>query len=173
MSDLFLQKVGVANSKDAMRNSLRAALQRNSIYKNNISSGDRKTFRLAWAQIIVKQVQCYSCPVTDKCHCEIIEKIAEAMTNEFESILVGERLRFGTSQKAFNLYLKFQWRLGMIPPPPHCPIDSVVLRIARLRGSWTKCDSVDEYMGWIEGLRKIALQVSLAAWEYDKWNQNP
>jgi hypothetical protein len=81
-------------------------------------------------------------------------------------------LRFGTSQKAFNLYLKFLWRLGYIPAPPHCPVDGVILRSAGISGSWTQSNSSAEYLRWINALRQHAGPKSLAEWEYGEWNQN-
>lgn len=171
MTDPFLKKVRVSDSNDAMRNSLRAALQRNKTYTMETPSDMRAAFRSDWGQLIDSAAASYDRPVPDGQHCENIKSIASAMTKKFGSILVDKRLRFGTSQKAFNLYLKFQWRLGIIPSPPHCPVDGVVLRIARLSGSWTKSDSVAEYMDWINALRAVIGKETLAEWEYGQWNQ--
>ena len=171
MNDPFLQKVGVANHADAMRNSLRAALQRNKTYMSGTPQNNREAFRRAWAALVTAATTRYSQPVTDEAHCHTISQIASFLTRTFGSILIGGRLRFGTSQKAFNLYLKFLWRLGVIPPPPHCPVDGVVLRIANLAGSWTQSDSETEYLKWIAGLRKLAAQATLAGWEYAQWNR--
>jgi hypothetical protein len=173
MTDLFLKKVRVSDSNDAIRNSLRAALNRNKTYKEKTTSDQRATFRSSWAMTIIATADSYNQPVSDQTHCDNIERVAVALTRNFKSILVGERLRFGTSQKAFNLYLKFQWRLGIIPQPPHCPVDGVVLRSAHLSGYWTKSDSVAEYMDWITALRAITAQATLAEWEYDLWNRKP
>lgn len=155
-----------------MCNSLRAALQRNKTYRTGTPHETRVAFRRAWAALITAAAARYSQPLTDEAHCRTITQIASSLTRSFQSILIGGRSRFGTSQKAFNLYLKFLWRFGIIPPPPHCPVDGVVLRIANLPGSWTQSDSETEYMSWIAGLRRLAEQATLAEWEYAQWNRN-
>jgi hypothetical protein len=81
-------------------------------------------------------------------------------------------LRHGISQKAFNLYLKYLWRLGKIALPPHCPVDAIVLRAGEILGSWTECNSELEYMDWVNRLRTKAQQTgvaSLSEWEYEVW----
>lgn len=171
MNDLFLMKVGVSNPQEAMSNSLRAALQRNKTYADATSTTEREALRHAWEALIIKAANKYSRPQTDAAHCCTIAEIADSLSQRFTRILVGGRLRFGTSQKAFNLYLKFLWRLGRLPKPPHCPVDGEVLRAAGLYGSWTKCDSEKEYMRWIDDIRKLTTQTTLADWEYQLWNQ--
>ena len=91
------------------------------------------------------------------------------MSQAFSHVLVGDRLRYGTSQKAFNLYLKYLWRLGQIPSPPHCPVDRIVLANAGIDGTWTESDSEGEYRKWIAVLRSKANPLSLAEWEYRIW----
>jgi hypothetical protein len=171
-NDAFLQKVRVAEPNKAMSNSLRAALQRNKVYSTSSNQQDRSSFRLAWSELIAKSSAKYSCPVDDDAHCKTIEQISQELSDKFERILEGRKLRFGTSQKAFNLYLKFLWRLGQIQMPPHCPVDGIVLRKAGITGSWTQSDSVEEYMRWIGKLRKLARSQTLAEWEYALWNGN-
>jgi len=78
----------------------------------------------------------YSQSVSDAEHFEAIGRIAQTLSARHGSILKGGRFRYGTAQKAFNLYLKFLWRLGQIPTPPHCPVDGIVLSAAGIEGSW-------------------------------------
>lgn len=94
------------------------------------------------------------------------------MSSAFSECLCDEHLRHGIAQKAFNLYLKYLWRLGIIVvPPPHCPIDRVVLTAAGIDGSWTKSDDEGQYMEWIEVLKRKAEAESLclAGWENEVW----
>lgn len=170
MNDLFLAKVGVRNLSDAMRNSIRASLQRNKTYKNKVSQSDRKKLRHAWSDLIISAAKQYNQPVTDAEHCRVITQIAQSLSQSHKRILVGGKMRFGTSQKAFNLYLKFLWRLGHIAQPPHCPVDGVILRAAGILDSWTKSDSVSDYMAWINAIRRLAGKMTIADWEYEKWN---
>lgn len=171
MNDPFLKKVSVNNPIDAMGNSLRAAVQRNKTYVSGTPDAERKKFRRTWDTLIVLAAKKYSQPVTDADHCDTISQIAQSLSRRFELILIGGRLRFGTSQKALNLYLKFMWRLGYLPKPPHCPIDGVVLRAAGLSGSWTKSDCAGEYLDWVNALRELVQQSTVADWEYLQWNR--
>jgi hypothetical protein len=43
-------------------------------------------------------------PVSDDKHCGAIRRISDNLSARFEEILKGGRLRYGTSQKAFNLF---------------------------------------------------------------------
>jgi len=105
-------------------------------------------------------------PISDVEHCAAIARIADGLSGEFGGILIGGRLRFGTSQKALNCHLKYLWAFGEIPTPPHCPIDSIVLSHLGISASWTRCDSCEEYMRWINQIRK---HLNLAEWENDVW----
>jgi len=172
MSDPFLIKVRVSKADDAMRNSLRAALQHNKTYATGTTTTEREAFRRAWAVLIVEAAKKYKQPVTDEEHCHTISKIVQTLSERFSRILIGGRLRFGTSQKAFNLYLKFLWCLGSLPKPPHCPIDRIVLRTAGLAGSWTQSNCATEYMKWVNALRRYVAPTTLADWEYAQWNRN-
>jgi hypothetical protein len=176
MREPFLEETRVCDDKDAMANSLRAALQRNKTYKDNVPYLVRKNLRESWAKQIKAAAEKYKTDgISDKAHCSTIADIATSLSNEFGPSLIDGRLRYGTSQKAFNLYLKFLWKLKRIPPPPHCLIDAVVLRAAKLVGSWTSSDCQKQYMSWVIALRKEAQKhaKSLGEWEYDLWNRKP
>lgn len=173
MRDEFLNRVGVKNSRNAIQNSLRASLQRNKTYQDGVSAKQRAEFRWDWNCLITRAADRYKQGGVCDCeHCDIIEGIASTLSQNHPQILIEEKLRFGTSQKAFNLYLKFLWCLGCIPEPPHCPVDGVILKIGGISGSWTRCDSKKQYMEWIQELRTKAYPAKLSEWEYELWNKN-
>lgn len=170
MKDLFIA-VGEVTDKDvAMKSSISAALQRNKVYKDDTDETAKASFRNAWEELIRKEATNYetTSEISDDAHCDAIARIADALSHNHGLCLVGSRLRFGTSQKAFNSYLKCLWKLGVIPMPPHCPIDGVVLRKIGLEDHWTKSDSRDQYMGWIKAIRQ---RLTLAEWENTTWLQ--
>jgi hypothetical protein len=149
--------------------SINAALQRNKVYKSEEHYDQREELRKQWATLLSKEAQAYESPeqpISDEQHCSAIARIADTLSAQFGEILAGGRLRFGTSQKALNLFLKYLWALNAIQMPPHCPIDSVVLERAGIDGSWTRCDSAEEYMSWINEIRK---RLTLTEWEIDVW----
>jgi hypothetical protein len=169
MKDLFLKLDEIGTREQALTWSINAALQRNKVYKEDEGYDRRETFRTEWARLLSREAKAYKHPeqpVPDEQHCAAIARIADSLSGQFGDILGGGRLCFGTSQKAFNLYLKYLWALGEASRPPHCPIDSVVLERAGIEGSWTKCDSPEEYMGWINKIRE---RLNLAEWEMQAW----
>jgi hypothetical protein len=169
VGDPFLDVTNVSSEKSAMSNAIQAALQRNKTYSNGSDYGQRVAFRAEWAQSIRDESKHYTQPISDVQHCEAIQRISDRLRGGFGPHLSGGHLRYGTSQKALNLYLKFLWRLGKATIPPHCPVDRVVLAAGGIEGAWTKCDSDTLYMGWIDRLRIKAKLLTLAEWEYDLW----
>lgn len=141
----FLVIDQIPNEEEAVRWSINAALQRNNVYR---SESNRDHFREEWQKELRTESQRYRHPeaVSDSEHCEIINGIADWLSAKFAHLLNAGRLRFGTSQKAFNLYLKYLWHLGEIPAPPHCPFDSIVLEALGLYDSWTKSDDPTTYV---------------------------
>ena len=168
--DPFLSKVGVYNVADALRNSVNASVQRNKVYVKNTSAKNCQDFRDAWGCALQFFTNRYNKKLSDNTHLSFIQAVADAMTKNWGHILVGGKLRFGTSQKALNLYLKFLWRLEKIPEPPHCPVDGVILKSIRVPDAWTQSDNPDQYKDWISKIRVKAAPKSVAMWEYEIWN---
>jgi hypothetical protein len=173
-ADRFLEADGVKTEEDAMRWSLNAAVQQRAggkVYRNDEG---RPEFRSDWAKLIREESQPYSQPtqpVSDVQHCAAIRRISDTLSLRFGASLIDGRLRYGTSQKAFNLYLKCLWRMRKAATPPHCPVDRIVLSAAGIDGAWTKCDSEEQYVEWINKLRRKAMPLCLAEWEYQVWLQ--
>jgi hypothetical protein len=182
MTDPFLIIVRVDDEQGAMRDSLNSALQRSRTYARLEINGERKKFRTEWARLIREEAKRYvrpeEMPSGDE-HCTIIRRIAKKLSDDFGPILNDGKLRFGVSQKAFNLYLKDMWRLDLLhnpqssrPKPPHCPVDRLILNEVKILDAWTKCDSEQVYMGWIGRLLQKAGSRHLSDWEYDVWLKN-
>jgi len=170
VADVFLHAVDVHTEQRAMIESLKSALGRNKTYCEEADDQARTAFRNTWATLLRSESVAYSMPVSDEQHCATIRRISDLLSNDYGRYLVNGRLRYGTSQKALNLYLKYLWRLGIINvPPPHCPIDAGVLAAAGIDGAWTKCDSIEQYMEWITRLKTKAAPFCLADWEYNTW----
>jgi len=176
MCQKFLEGNHVRNEEDAMRNSIRAALQRNKTYQNNISRRDRRQFREALKTRLRNCSSNYQEIVADKDHLQRITEICDQLSNQYGHILLEKRLRIGTVQKTLNLYLKFLWCLELVQEePPHCPVDRVILATAGIVGNWTQLDDIDLYMDWINQLRQVAQNQgypTLSAWEISIWSKN-
>ena len=148
---------------------LQAALSRNKVYNTDTTEEMHAEFRDAFRTALREASHAYENKkehINDDLHCDIIEKISDDLSTRFKDYSVEGRLRFGTSQKAFNLYLKYLWALGKIPMPPHCPVDSIVLEAIDVDEAWTKCDSRDQYMKWISKIRE---HLNLTTWEHLLW----
>jgi len=59
VTDAFLEADGVKTEADAMRESIKAALQRNRTYKRQVADHRRKEFRTEWARLIREESQRY------------------------------------------------------------------------------------------------------------------
>ena len=168
--DRFLDQTGVSDEYAAMRESMKSTLGRNSVYSRGEIGNERMAFRSKFASIIRAAAEQYKRPVSDDEHCATIRTIANGLSTEFNPILRGGRLRYGTAQKMLNLYLKYLWRLGSIVEPPHCPVDSIVLGAGGIEGRWTESNSEEEYRYWIKHLRWKAHPLSLSQWEFRIWS---
>jgi hypothetical protein len=169
MNNLFLKVDGISNEEEALTWAIDSAVQRNKVYENSGDDERREEFRARWKELLLREAEGYRKPaqaITDKQHCEAISNIAKELSKDFGKVLNEKHLRFGTSAKAFNLFLKYLWALNKAVMPPHCPIDRVVLTAVGIDDSWTQCDSASKYMDWINEIRK---RLTLAEWENEVW----
>jgi hypothetical protein len=101
-----------------------------------------------------------------------LKALSERLSQDHADALRAGRFRFGTAQKALNLYLKYLWCIGRVPTPPHCPFDYQV--ISTLPG-WqaikrTALTSRAKYLHLVAAARKRADGVPLAEWELKLYN---
>jgi len=176
MKNKFIEMTKVKGEADAMSNSIMAALQHNQTYLQNTSATDRAVFRESFANQIKRFAINYNKVVSDNIHNDNIIKICDEISARHGNVLINSRLKFRTTQKAFNLYLKFLWCLDQNRAvPPHSPVDRIILNHVGLKGAWTKLEPVDLYMSWINVLKQVAKKGgfnSLQEWELSIWNKN-
>src|SRR5579862_5557035 len=152
-----------------MSNAIAAALGRNSAYRASCSEQRKSEFRNTLAKRLRNETRRDAAPITDDEHCGVIREICSTLSKSFCDALSDQRFRYGTAQKALNLYLKFLWRCGAIPEPPHCPVDSMMLRTVGVTDAWTKSDCENRYRTWISALREKAEDRGLAQFEHEVW----
>ncbi|WYX34205.1 hypothetical protein WJ966_21525 [Achromobacter xylosoxidans] len=92
-------------------------------------------------------------PVSEGDHMALISALADRISCQHEPSLYKGRFRHGVAQKLVNIHLKYLWAAGVIPEPPHCPIDGIIRDLAGLKYDWTVSDSVAEYEAAIAALR--------------------
>lgn len=83
--------------------------------------------------------------VTEENHMALISALADRISQQHEPSLYQGRFRYGVAQKLVNINLKYFWAAGLIPEPPHCPIDGIIRELAGLNYDWTTDDSAAEY----------------------------
>ncbi|MDP2575362.1 hypothetical protein Q8W40_24415 [Vibrio penaeicida] len=159
--------------KIALSNTQSAAFQRGYVYSSNVSDSDKSKFSKYFRSRLRSLESTYSSQPNEMEHIEIIESFREDISNKYAHLLQGNKLRFGTAQKAVNLYVKFLWTLGYIEEqPPHCPIDGIVLKSLGLKDKWTELDCRQRYKQIIESVRQEASKnkMTIAEWEIMLWN---
>ena len=162
------------------------ALGRARMYENGASPDEqRKLFRDALDARLQSMEGGYrKGNVSDRQHVANTEELSFEMSEAFHAILRDGRFRIGPTQKALNLFLKYQWARGLISPPPHCPVDSIVLdEIRRSPGccgcpicrtaTWTAMDDVRHYEHIIAVAKRVARRKgwSLPEWELRIWQE--
>ena len=156
---------------------------RNLTYCKNVGPDKRLAFRESLRECLNSILQEYRTEeVSEDRHVANIEALSSQLSGRYKEILVDGKFRIGAAQKALNLYLKYGWARGIIPEPPHCPIDSIVIaniekcpkrvqcRICRDR-TWTTIRTKHEYLHFVEKARDAAnaSKQSLARWELEVW----
>jgi hypothetical protein len=152
-----------------------AALRRSKTYQDGAKDSVKTDFRKALHKQLRDLAQQYSTGVDDDYHIKNIEHLADTLSKEFKPahILVNDRFRIGSAQKALNLYLKYLWCAGQIPvPPPHCPFDNII--VSKLQGcgdiKWTTLDDIEKYKTLVQAAHAAAGTIPLAQWELETYN---
>jgi len=141
-----------------------------------IDADQRNKVRQSLKELMRGLVDQYQWEVAQVAHCKNIELICEHMETAHKTVLTDGKFLVGRGQKVLNLFLKWQWCLGEIPEPPHCPLDSIVLwQVPELRSvRWTTIATIGNYVDAIDALRENIGRSgwrSLAKWELEMWNQ--
>lgn len=146
-----------------------AAFQRANIYKKNAlaeQKGYFKTMTKAFIEDVVLN-NYKTGKVSDEQHIENIKRISEYSAN-FSKLFEKGKINFGIAQKMLNLYLKYQWSLGIIEEPPHFPVDRIIQeklnKEARQAGihsvellPWTQFENEEHYLKVINCARELIL----------------
>ena len=161
------------------------AIGRNPTYRAGIDQNDerRREFRESLRCWLYSRVGEYRAErIGDERHLANIEKLSSTLSERHREILLDGKFHIGAAQKALNLHLKYCWARGVIPEPPHCPIDSIVLaQIAKCASdvrcricaevTWTKIRCIHEYVHFVDKAKVRAVEegLSLARWELEIW----
>jgi len=161
---------------EILTSSINGALQRASVYRRGVIEKERESFRdVLKSHLSSLGMQYSNGHVTEDIHIGNIDTFADQVSTRCGEFLNNGRFRIGIAQKALNLYLKYLWCLGRIPPPPHCPFDAIVIGSlpSKVRVAWTRLDSPHDYLALVKAARSKATErgQSLAEWELTQWNK--
>lgn len=154
--------------------SVLGALGRSNTYSKSASEKDKSSFRNALRKKLEEIGEMYVSAISEETHCSNIKKIADDLTSNFSHCLENGRFRIGIVQKALNLYLKYLWCVNLIPMPPHCPFDSIVIGyLPECKDlSWTSIDTIDDYERLVKAAKRKADGEPIAEWELEIWLKN-
>ncbi len=147
-------------------------LSRGYIYRKGATEFRKNIFKKFLKKQLEYYGKIYKNGVEPDEHIENIKEFKKNIEEEFSDVLQNNKLRFGTSQKLLNLYLKYLWSLNWIKKPPHCPFDSII--ISKLGKEFkkiflTKFDDEESYKKLVEAARKISVN-NIAGWELEYFN---
>lgn len=156
----------------ALSDTLASSLRRANVYNKKVTEKRKQEFGQYFKQELSKLQTEYINTVDEEKHIERIRTFRNSLSQDsFCDILQNKRIKFGIAQKGVNLFLKYLWSLDMIPEPPHCPIDAIVLQQTPLKDvRWTQIDNLCIYREIISECRKKAGYQSLSQWELELWN---
>lgn len=155
-----------------------ASVQRANLFVPETAEAARRQFRgsiIAFAT--TELLGNYESGIAESQHERNIQLLCAYGTDVGTGLLGPNGYKVGVAQKLLNLQLKYLWCLGVIPEPPHCPIDRVVINKTPLRNTvaWTQMAGIEVYRGVIRAVKVLADQagLSIANWElqtYDRAN---
>jgi hypothetical protein len=151
---------------------LMATVQRAKVYVAGASDDRKWSFQKALRSSLQHLEPEYRAPVSEEVHIANILALADGLSRDFGDVLAGGRFRIGTAQKALNLYLKYLWCIGKLPPPPHCPFDfRVITKLPKCQGiSWTALDDPAVYRKLVSAAKVRSAGGSIALWELKTYN---
>ena len=151
-----------------------ATMQRNKVYADCTTEAERTSFRAALCKQLTLVSDAYCADFSDQRHEQAITQLADTLSESHGHILVSNRFRVGTAQKALNLWLKYLWCADFLTIEPlHCPFDRIIIQTLSkdVRSlNWTTLDRISDYQRLVSAARIKAGKLPLAQWELTSYN---
>jgi hypothetical protein len=152
-----------------------ASVQHIKTFRDGINQNRKIDLKAAWEELTrdeVRKSYCTGKP-DEQSHLELIETVRDEIIKTGEAVLHTQTFSYASAQKLVNLYLKYQWCLGNIGEPLHCPLDRFVIQNTSLKNlNWTDIQNRNEYIEIINAVRFAAdgAGKSIPAWELSIWS---
>ena len=151
----FLHGVYISNS---IRDSITTRTGR-PVYAARPTVEQSTTLWVSLESLLLNIANAYAIGVSEEQHIKNIGELRSQLSSKCGSFLNENRITFGVAQKALNSYLKYLWCDCLIPFPPHCPFDSIIINKLKLppdcEWRWTRGDEV-AYRVWVEAAKEVA-----------------
>ncbi len=164
---------------EATRSAIKAALQHNSLYAETATLHQREIVRSGWRDFLLRLELRYRHPKSGENLEEDILFLRQKMNDQYKQVFrkkphpkfkTDPGFRISHAQKSISVFLKHLWCLGLIPEPPHCPVDRLILKEAGLKyldTKWGYVNDMGTHRDQIKLLSNVAssCSLSLAEWE--------
>lgn len=155
-----------------------ASVQHAGLYKSGVKTTSENGQRLSdclLAYLSREVIPKYRDPVKEEQHYKHIDDLIASANSAGRQVLGHLGYKYGVAQKLLNLFLKYNWCLGTIAEPPHCPVDRIIIGKTRYKGkkNWTEITLRSEYQEIMDEIRRLAnLQdLSIAMWELSTYGR--
>jgi len=151
--------------KCALSSAINAAVQRNKLYVGN---APRANIRDIWRQQLLALQAVY---VNQRTVTQYEADILNLRTNLNNAFPGSIDCRISHAQKSIGVFLKHLWCMGLVAPPPLCPVDAIILRVAGAvypTTNWGYVNTMAEHQAKVAILvaaKNNAPQPTLAEWE--------
>jgi hypothetical protein len=155
LQNRFLDKYNPHRSIDvAATNSIRAAVQRNTLYAKEVPFAAKKAIYQAWITLLSEKRAAFKEFVSIPQYEESVLSIRQKMNSEFgeffcSDIKSGNGMRISHAQKSLSLFVKYLWCLGEIPEPEVCPVDRQILTKTEAKEkrdlSWGYVNTIEDH----------------------------
>ena len=167
------EKIKFLQRNAAFRDAVASSVMHNKLYKNkNETEQNKLRVKIEWFKLLKDYSSKYENGNKDwKHYLKDVESLHKNMN--CESLIGTVDFKISHAQKSLSLYLKHLWCMGQIPEPPCCPIDSIVLSAASIKGAWTKIISPEEFKKVFLKVKNFAenQQMTIAVWELTAFNE--
>ena len=155
LMDNYLEKYNYSrNVRDALSSSIKAAVQHNKLYANNVPVSRKKYIRDYWGTCLEEIGWEFKKKVSIKNYEKLIQGLQLQMNREFgeefaNGVINVSMFRLSHAQKSISVYIKILWCMGQIQEPEICPVDRIILSKTKARNSnlvlWGYVNTIDEH----------------------------